>query len=174
MTTTVVRRRTWARIALPLGLAVIALGAWVALIPLAGPSFDFGFDTDRTWQVTEQHVTLSIVPGVVAAVGGILIMLPARGRLGAWMAALAAAWLAVGPFLHPLWSDAVAPLATDEGKRAALWIAYFTGPAVLIAYLSGLSQGVRRSTTIVAPPAADVTPQAAERAPAESRPVSLP
>jgi hypothetical protein len=159
---------------MPLGLAVIALGAWAALIPLAGPSFDFGFDTDRTWQLTEQHVPLSIVPGVVAAVGAILIMLPARGRLGACMAVLAAAWLAVGPFLHPLWSDAVAPLATDEGKRAALWIAYFTAPAVLIAYLSGLSQGVRRSTTIVTRPAADVTPPAAERARAESRPVSVP
>jgi len=151
----------------------MALGAWAALIPLTGPSFNFGFDTDHTWRVSEQHVTLSIVPGVVAAIGGMLIMLPARGRIGAWMAALAAAWLAVGPFLHPLWSDAVAPLATDEGKRAALWIAYFMAPAVLIAYLGGMSQGVRRSTTIVARPAADVTP-AADRAPAESQPVSVP
>ena len=48
MTTTVVRRRTWARIAIPLGFAVIVFGAWGALIPLVGPYFDFGFDTDRT------------------------------------------------------------------------------------------------------------------------------
>lgn len=173
MTTTGVRRRTWARITLPLGLAVIVLGAWGALIPLIGPSFDFGFDTDHTWRLTEQHWTLSIVPGVAAAVGGLLIMLPARGRIGAWMAALAAAWFAIGPFLHPLWSDAVAPLATGDGKRAALWIGYFMAPAVLIAYLSGLSRGVRRSTTSVTGPTAGVTP-AAEQAPAESQPVSAP
>ena len=173
MTRTGVRRRTWARITLPLGLAVIVLGAWGALIPLIGPSFDFGFDTDRAWRLTEQHWTLSIVPGVAAAVGGLLIMLPARGRIGAWMAALAAAWFAIGPFLHPLWSDAVAPLATGDGKRAALWIGYFMAPAVLIAYLSGLSRGVRRSTAIVTGPTAGVTP-AAEQAPAESQPVSAP
>jgi hypothetical protein len=173
MTTTVVRRRTWARIAIPLGFAVIVLGAWGALIPLVGPYFDFGFDTDRTWRLSEQHWTLSIIPGAVAAAAGLMLMLPTRGRIGAWIAALAAAWFAAGPFLHPLWSDTVAPLATGDAKQAALWIGYFIAPAVLIAYMSGLSQGVRRSTTIVSTPAADITPKA-HRAPAESRPVSVP
>jgi hypothetical protein len=89
------------------------------------------------------------------------------------VAALAAAWFAAGPFLHPLWSDTVAPIATGEGKQAALWIGYFMAPAVLIAYLSGVSQGVRRSTTIVARPAADAI-RAADPAPTESQPVSAP
>jgi hypothetical protein len=173
MTTTVVRKRTWARIALPLGFGVIVFGAWGALIPLVGPYFDFGFDTNSHWQLSEQHWTLSIVPGAAAVAAGVLLMLPTRGRIGAWIAAAAGAWFAAGPFVHPLWSDAVAPLATDEGKRAALWIAYFMGPAVLIAYLSGVSQGVRRSTTVVAGPAADITAAAGGRAPAESRPVSV-
>jgi hypothetical protein len=173
MTTTVVRKRTWARIALPLGFGVMVIGAWGALIPLIGPSFDFGFDSDSSWRLSEQHWTLSIIPGAIAAAAGILLLLPTRGRIGAWIAALAGAWFAVGPFLHPLWSDAVAPLATGDGKRAALWIGYFMAPAVLIAYLSGMSQGVRRSTTIVARPAETVT-RTVEQAPAESEPVSVP
>ena len=170
---TMVRKRTWARIAIPLGFGVVVLGAWGALIPLVGPYFDYGFDTDGTWRLSEQHWTLSIAPGVAAVVAGILLTLPTRGRIGAWIALLAGAWFAVGPFLHPLWSDAVAPLATDDGKRAALWIGYFMAPAALIAYLAGLSQGVRRSTTIVAGPTAGITP-AEERVRAESRPVSVP
>jgi hypothetical protein len=157
MTTTVVRRRTWARTALPLGFALLVLGAWGALIPLVGPSIDFGFDTNRTWQLNEQHWTLSIAPGIAAAIGGILVVLP-RARFGALIAALAGAWFALGPFLHPLWSDAVSPIATDDGKRAALWVAYFMGPAALIAYVAGLSQAL--------------TP-AAERVPAGSQPVSV-
>ena len=173
MTTTVVRRRTWARIAIPLGFAVIVFGAWGALIPLVGPYFDFGFDTDRTWRLSEQHWTLSIIPGAVAVAAGLMLMLPTRGRIGAWSAVLAAAWFAAGPFLHPLWSHTVAPIATDEGKRAALWIGYFMAPAVMIAYLSGVSQGIRRSTTIVAGPAATAI-RAADPAPTESQPVSVP
>jgi hypothetical protein len=148
------RRRT----ALPLGFGLLVLGAWGALIPLVGPYADFGFDTDRTWRLSEQHWTLSIAPGIAAAAGGILIGLHRR-RLGALVALLAGAWFAFGPFLHPLWSDAVSPLATDDWKRAALWVAYFMAPAALIAYLAGLSQGV-------AP--------AEERVPAGPRPVSVP
>jgi hypothetical protein len=158
MTTTVVRRRTWARTALPLGFGLLVLGAWGALIPLVGPYYDFGFDTNRAWGLGEQHWTLSIAPGIAAAIGGILVALHRR-RLGALIAVLAGAWFALGPFLHPLWSDTVSPLATDDGKRAALWVAYFMAPAALIAYLAGVSHGIT---------------QTEERVPAGSQPVSVP
>jgi len=172
MTTTVVRRRTGARVAIPLGFAVLALGVWAAVVPLVGPYFDFGFDTDQTWVWSEQHWTLSIIPGAVAAFAGILTALPTRFRMGALLGALAAAWLAVGPFLHPLWSDAVAPIATGEGKRAALWIGYFAGPGVLIAYLCGVSSATPRSSEVVTDGDAEVS-SARRAAPAEEREVAI-
>jgi hypothetical protein len=152
------RSMTRTRAALPLGFGLIVLGAWGALIPLVGPYFDFGFDTGHTWRLGEQHWTLSIAPGIAAAVGGMLIALHRR-HLGALIAVLAGIWFALGPFLHPLWSDAVSPIATDDGKRAALWVAYFMAPAALIAYLAGLSQGLTGAD---------------DRAPAGPRPVSVP
>ncbi|HET7170794.1 MAG TPA: hypothetical protein VFI18_04085 [Gaiellales bacterium] len=172
MTTTVVRRRTGARVAIPLGFAVFALGVWAAVVPLVGPYFDFGFDTDQTWVWSEQHWTLSIIPGVVAAVAGIMIAFPTRFRMGALLGALAGAWLAVGLFLHPLWSDAIAPIATGEGKVAALWICYFTGPGVLIAYLCGVGTWIRRGTEeVVTDRDGEVTSR--RSAPAEEREVAI-
>ena len=172
MTTTVVRRRTGARVAIPLGFAVFALGVWAAVVPLVGPYFDFGFDTDQTWVWSEQHWTLSIIPGVVAAVAGIMMAFPTRFRMGALLGALAGAWLAVGPFLHPLWSDAVAPIATGDGKRAALWVCYFTGAGVLIAYLCGLGSMISRGAEHVVTDADDgVTSR--RSAPAEEREVAI-
>jgi hypothetical protein len=173
MTTTVVRRRTGARVAIPLGFAVFALGVWAAVAPLVGPYFSFGFDTDQTWVWSEQHWTLSIIPGAVAALAGILMALPTRFRIGALLGALAGAWLVLGPFLHPLWSDAIAPIATDEGKRAALWIAYFAGPGVLIAYLSGAGTGLHREAEHVVTDTDDGVTSRRRSARAEEREVAI-
>src|SRR5712691_2662512 len=93
-TTTAVHRRTWSPIAIPLGLVVLVAGAWGALAPLVGPYFSFGFDTSRTWTFSEQHWTLSVIPGAVAATAGLLLLLPTRGRVVAWIAAAAGAWFA--------------------------------------------------------------------------------
>jgi hypothetical protein len=172
MTTTVVRQRTGARIAIPLGFAVFALGAWAAVVPLVGPYFDFGFDTGQTWVWSEQHLTLSIIPGAVAAFAGILIAFPTRFRVGALLGALAGAWLAVGLFLHPLWSDSIAPIATGEAKVAALWICYFTGPGVLIAYLCGVSTWIARGTEQVVTDRDDAV-TSRRSAPAEEREVAI-
>jgi hypothetical protein len=173
MTTTVVRRRTGARVAIPLGFAVFALGVWAAVVPLVGPYFDFGFDTNQTWVWSEQHWTLSIIPGAVAAFAGILMALPPRFRLGALLGALAGAWLAVGLFLHPLWSDTISPIATGERKVAALWIGYFTGPGVLIAYLCGVGTGFRRSAEEVVTSGDRAVSSRRPAAPAEEREVAI-
>jgi hypothetical protein len=137
-------RTDWMRNTAPLGFLVGLLGAWVFFVPLVGPYFDFGFDTDETWVFSDTHWTLSLVPGLVALAGGLLLMLPGSNRrLGVLLALAAGGWLVIGPSLLPLWeSGELGPVGGSEGKQALLWIAYFYGAGALAILLAGLSLGL--------------------------------
>jgi hypothetical protein len=58
------------------------LGLWAAAVPLVGPYFDFGFDTDKAWTFSQPHWLLSIVPGLAVAGGGLLLGTHRRGLGG--------------------------------------------------------------------------------------------
>ena len=136
----------WTPAAIPVGLAIALLGMWVLLVPLVGPYFDFGFHTEETWQFGETHWTLSIAPGLAAAIAGVLMILPTR--IGGWIlglvATLAGAWLVVGPSLYPLWTEqtGIEPVGGSETTMALMWIGYYYGPGALILFLSGLNEGL--------------------------------
>jgi hypothetical protein len=146
------RTRVWSPKAAPVATVVVVLGLWAAAVPLIGPYFDFGFDTGRAWVFSERHVTLSVVPGLAAALGALLLVRPLRslGSLGRRLVALAALWLLVGPTLHAIWAGgAVVADAHTQWKRALLWIGYFYGVGGVIVYLAGFEQGlVTRRTRV--------------------------
>lgn len=74
------------------GFLLILLGAWGALIPFVGPFFDFAFSPDRAWTWTEARGWLQVLPGAVAVVGGLLLLVSrnrATAMFGAWLAVLA-------------------------------------------------------------------------------------
>jgi hypothetical protein len=154
------RVRAWTPAVIPVGLTIALVGVWVLFVPLVGSYFDFGFHTDDTWQFGQAHWTLSIAPGLAAAIAGILMILPSR--LGGWIlglvAALAGVWLVVGPSLYPLWTDqaAVEPVGGSETMTALMWVGYYYGPGALILLLTGLYAGLltrrRRSRTRVVEP----------------------
>ena len=131
---------------IPVGLAIALLGMWVLFVPLVGPYFDFGFHTEETWQFGETHWTLSIAPGLAAAIAGVLMILPTR--IGGWIlglvATLAGAWLVVGPSLYPLWTEqtGIEPVGGSETAMALMWIGYYYGPGALILFLSGFNEGL--------------------------------
>jgi hypothetical protein len=139
------RRRVWSPQAIPFGAVILVLGLWAAAVPLVGPYFDFGFDTDRTWVFSQPHWTLSIVAGLAAAVGGFLLATPTRGfaGLGGLLVTVAGLWLLIGPSLYPLWADeGLRPLAGSDTKHALLWIGYFYGAGALIVFLAGYAEGL--------------------------------
>src|SRR5262249_29398472 len=116
-----------------------------AAVPLVGPYFDFGFLTTETWVFSEAAVTMSIVPGLAAAVGGVLLVRPLRavGGLGRLLVVLGASWLLVGPSLYPVWSGkTLTPLSSPDWKVALLWIGYFYGVGALLALVAGYVQGL--------------------------------
>jgi hypothetical protein len=165
------RHTDWMRSAAPLGFLVALLGAWALFVPLVGPYFEFGFATDDTWVFSQTHWTLSLIPGLVAIAGGLLLMMPARkARLGALLALIGGVWLVVGPSLHPLWeSEELAPLEAAETREALLWIGYFYGTGALISFLAGVSMGLlqrfRRTEEVVEeiPPAPEPVEEREDR-----------
>jgi MFS family permease len=147
------------------GLMVVLLGAWAGLIPFVGPYFDFGFAPDETWHYTSSRFWLSILPGAVAVLGGVMMILASRrhsGTLGGWLAVAAGAWLIVGPSLSLLWQDEAGigdPLGGTD-RQAFEWVACFYGVGALIVALAAFATGRFLSRPHVAEAA---EPVAAER-----------
>jgi hypothetical protein len=143
---------------------LMALGAWVFFAPLVGPYFSFGFDTSTHWRFSQNHVLMSLIPGVAIFAGGMLMM--TRSRAGAWLAALLAVaggvWLVVGPSLHQTWSTTgFQPIAGGSWKTGLRWITYFYGAGALAVYLGAQAQGLLERATVKAAasaPAASVPP----------------
>lgn len=108
------------------GLALIILGAWGALAPLIGPSFDFSTDSTSTWTFTTDTIWLSILPGAAAVLGGFLLLTSANratASLGAWLGIAAGAWFVAGDQITGLSVSAAGEferLAAFEGLGAAV------------------------------------------------------
>jgi hypothetical protein len=132
------------------GLLIVVLGAWGAIVPFIGPSFNLTVGPDATFHMTSGRLWLSLVPGVVAIVGGLLLLFSAhraQAILGAQLALAAGAWFVIGPVLSQLWSTAPGALgqagfaAGDEGRRVLEATAYFYGVGVAITAFAGLALG---------------------------------
>ncbi|MFD4352478.1 hypothetical protein ACFWPX_07960 [Nocardia sp. NPDC058518] len=128
------------------GLVVLLLGIWGALIPFVGPYFDFAYTPDEAWVWTAARGWLQVLPGVVAIVGG-LLMLMSRNRVvasfGGWLAVAAGVWFVIGPFLAALLrlGDIGEPVATSDLKRALLQLTFFYGLGALILFFAASSLG---------------------------------
>ena len=62
------------------GLLLILLGAWGALIPFIGPIFNWAYTADPAWTWTAAKGWLEVLPGVAAAVGGLLLLVCRKPR----------------------------------------------------------------------------------------------
>jgi hypothetical protein len=128
------------------GFLLILLGLWGALIPFLGPYFDFAFTPDQPWTWTNARGWLEVLPGAVAVVGGLLLLMSrnrATASLGAWLTVAAGAWFVIGRALAgPLGlGNAGAPVAGNDTKRVWLELTYFYGLGALIVFLGALALG---------------------------------
>jgi len=128
------------------GFLLILLGAWGALIPFVGTYLDFAFTPEQAWTWTVGRGWLEVLPGAVAAAGGLLLLVSgnrASAMLGGWLAVIAGAWFVVGRSLTGLLNvgDAGTPVAVVEAKRVALELAYFYGLGALIMFLGAVALG---------------------------------
>jgi hypothetical protein len=160
------------------GLLLILLGAWGALIPFFGPNINWAYMADPAWTWTTAKGWLEVLPGVVTAVGGLILLVAgnrASAMLGGWLAVAGGAWFVVGRAFAPTLriGDLGQPAASTDLKRALLEVTYFTGLGALIVFLGGAALArvaVRHARDVVvtepAPVAAGPAPVAGAGVPA--------
>lgn len=160
-------RRTIAR---TLGLPLVLLGAWGAIVPFVGPSFGYPMPPGShipAWQWSTSHLELHLLPGIAAIVGG-LLLLGGIGRgiayLGALIAILAGSWFVLGPVFSPaiLGSGGMGGgmMATPSTlMKVVTPLGYHYGTGLLIAVLAASALGLlavgRRAPMAAFEPTAD-------------------
>jgi len=123
------------------GLLILALGLWGSLVPFVGHYFNFALGPDKSWTWTSGRFYLSVLPGVVAAIGGLMLIGSgprSSARLGALLALAAGAWFAIGPEVSLLWNAAGAqgPAHGSKVVRVLEMLTYHTALGVVITALA--------------------------------------
>lgn len=140
------------------GVLLILLGIWGGIAPFVGPYMHFGFTPDKAWGWDQGRLYYSLIPGAVALVGGLLILLTRNrgvGITGGILAVLAGAWFGVGNGIvtivlkktsisvgNPLGPGGVVASATNPDLRTYLeTIAFFGGLALVVVFFGALACG---------------------------------
>jgi hypothetical protein len=155
----------------PSGLLITILGAWGALVPFIGPYFDYSIGSGDTWHWATNRLWLSVLPGAVAVLGGLMMMFGATRRTvsaGALMATLAGIWFVVGPSVSMLWEHGdlgTGAALGDTGTRVLEWVGYFYGLGALITALGAYALGFMAALPVVDEVHPRPAPVSGERAP---------
>jgi pyruvate/2-oxoglutarate dehydrogenase complex dihydrolipoamide acyltransferase (E2) component len=153
------------------GLLILIMGIWGGLVPFVGPYFHFAMGPDKSWTWTSGRFWLDVLPGIVALLGGLMLIGAGprmSGKLGALLALAAGVWFAIGPDVSLLWNSYGAQGAAHgaKGTRVLEMITYHTLLGAVMAALAGYAlPGFVRRRAVVAEPAAAGTTAAAARTP---------
>jgi hypothetical protein len=128
------------------GVLLVLLGIWGAIVPFVGPYFNYAYTPDSAWSYTSGRMWLEILPGVAAILGGLVVLLSghrAIAILGAWLAAVAGTWFAVGSLVAVVWISSSAAGTPVGGPRRVLLeqLGFFTGLGVVIVFVAALAIG---------------------------------
>jgi hypothetical protein len=129
------------------GLIIFILGAWGALIPFVGPYFNYSYSPDSAWHWSTGRLWLNVLPGVVAMIGGLMLMGSIRrgsAGLGGWLALCAGVWFACGPAVSTLWNHGVPQtgvLLHSRVVRMLEQLGWHSALGVAIVALAGMAIG---------------------------------
>lgn len=130
------------------GILLVLLGAWGALVPFIGPHFGYAYTPDATWTMTAGRLWLSVLPGAVAFLCGLIVLISANRAMGlwaGWLAAVAGGWFVLGPEVSRLWNGGQpqtgTPVATDTLHSLVTEIGFYSGLGVVIVFLAAAALG---------------------------------
>jgi hypothetical protein len=126
----------------------LLISAWAGLIPFVGPAFNFSADGSSSWTWNQVHALGALLPGVVGVLACGFIVSASRRQLGVRSSAafwglvlfLCGAWLSVVPVVWPVIQGAYF-LAASPSRTFAYWMAYASGPGVLLAAFGAFVMG---------------------------------
>lgn len=124
------------------GLLIVILGIWGGLVPFVGPYFHFAMGPTKSWTWTTDRFWLDVLPGIVAVLGGLMLLGAGPrpgGKLGALLALAAGIWFAIGPDVSLLWNASGAQGAAHGAKfvRVLEMVTYHPLLGAVIAGLAG-------------------------------------
>jgi hypothetical protein len=143
----------YSRLAMPrsrgmiVGLCLVVLGIWGAIIPFVGPYFHYAFINLQKWHFTYGRLWLDIIPGAATFFAGLLLLGAAnRGTalFAGWMAAVAGAWYVVGPQISRFWNHGVIQAGHPFGghtRQTLEQLGYFYALGAAILLLAGIAIG---------------------------------
>lgn len=144
---------TRSRLAMPrsrgmiVGLCLVVLGIWGAIIPFVGPYFHYAFINLHKWDFTYGRLWLDIIPGAATFFAGLLLLGAAnRGTalFAGWMAAVGGAWFVVGPQISRFWNHGLIQAGHPYGghtRQALEQLGFFYALGAAILLLAGIAIG---------------------------------
>lgn len=126
------------------GVMLVIIGLWGALVPFVGQHFNYGFTpANGAWTVGRGW--LEVLPGVAAVVGGVLIISAGNrftAMLGGWLAVAAGAWFVLGTVVAPWWNAGSIGVPVGNANHA-VWerLGMFDGLGVLVVLLAAVALG---------------------------------
>jgi hypothetical protein len=132
------------------GLALVLLGAWGGLAPFIGPYFKFGFEPDKTWVYSTSRLYLSILPGAIVLLAGLIVLISKSrgfGGIAAFFAALGGAWFVLGAATMSFVANNLtkysvgSPIGTTLHRILLTDLACFAGLGVLIVFFAAIASG---------------------------------
>jgi hypothetical protein len=135
------------------GALLVLLGAWGALIPFVGPYFGYAYTPDKAWAYTSGRLVLSVLPGAVVFLGGLLVLgSEGAAAIGGFFAAVGGAWFVVGAEVMAVATNGGSygpgsPVVTSGSAfapatmRLLEHIGFYSGLGVVIVFLGALALG---------------------------------
>lgn len=130
------------------GVLLVLLGIWGAIVPFVGPYFGYGLGYAGPWYFSLGRLWLDVLPGIAVLLGG-MVLAASRNRALAWPAACLALaggiWFVVGSQISRLWTagggTAVGTVTGAVGHQVAQYMGYFFGLGAVISVLAALAAG---------------------------------
>lgn len=133
------------------GLLAVSVGAWGGIAPYVGYAIHYSADGSATWTWNLQHALLSLLPGAMAVVGGLLLMASAWVRreqasalhgvgigIAAVLLGLGAVWFLVGAFVWPIYFTSPVLATASPIRTFADVVGYYVGEGLVLAAMAGV------------------------------------
>lgn len=136
-----------------IGVVLILLGTWAAIVPFTGPAFGYPMPAGShtgAWIWSASHLELHLLPGIATILGGMLLLLSRHRQVaaaGATLAVLGGAWQALGPVFSPAFSSSGGGMAMGMGMHPSTFmtvvtpLGYHYGTGVVEVLLAAVALG---------------------------------
>lgn len=134
-----------------LGVLIAAVAAWGAIVPYVGPLFGYPMPPGANipaWEWTASHWQLHLVPGLIALLGGLMI-LARRAGMGSLLALVGGAWFIVGNEFARVWLPVGGGGGADVGEwmTVATALGYHDGTGLALVLPAAIALGIAAART---------------------------